>query len=88
MRRDFQRGYVDQLTTLIVTPGDRTPADARAVARARLVDLNRRLGARLSTPATFDAYTVAHLQEVRARIAKALDASLEAERPRGGAGQN
>ncbi|HJS43916.1 MAG TPA: zinc-dependent metalloprotease [Gemmatimonadales bacterium] len=88
MRRDLQRGYIDQLTTLIVTPGDRTPADARAVARARLVDLNRRLGARLSTPATFDAYTVAHLQEVRARIAKALDASLEAERPRGGAGQN
>jgi hypothetical protein len=86
LRRDLQRVYIDQLTTLIVTPADRTPADARAVARARLVDLNRRLGARLGTPTGLDAYTVAHLQEARARIAKALDASLEAERPRGAAG--
>jgi hypothetical protein len=89
MRRDLQRAYIDQLTTLIVTPADRTPADARAVARARLVDLNRRLGARLATPTGLDAYTVAHLQEARARITKALDASLEAERPRtAGGGSN
>ena len=80
IRRDLQRAYIDALTTLVVTPGDRTPADARAVARARLTDLNRRLGARLAAPAAFDAYTVAHLQEARARIQKALDAGLEAER--------
>jgi uncharacterized protein DUF4953/uncharacterized protein DUF5117/uncharacterized protein DUF5118 len=80
MRRDLQRAYIDQLSTILVTPGDRTPADARAVARSRLVELNRRLAARLATPARFDAYTLAHLQEVRARIGKALDASLEAER--------
>ena len=88
MRRDLQRAYIDQLTTLVVTPGDRTPADARAVARSRLVDLNRRLGVRLGTPTGLDAYTVAHLQEARARIAKALDASLEAERPRAAGGAN
>jgi hypothetical protein len=76
----LQRAYLDQLTTILVTPGDRTPADARAVARSRLVELNRRLGARLAAAASFDAYTVAHLQEARARIGKALDASLEAER--------
>jgi hypothetical protein len=80
MRRDLQRAYIDQMSTIIVTPGDRTPADARAVARSRLSELNRRLAARLTTPATFDAYTLAHLQEVRARIQKALDAGLEAER--------
>lgn len=83
-RRDLQRAYIDAMTTLIVTPAERTPADARSVARARLVDLNRRLGARLAAPppGAFDAYTVAHLQEVRARIGKALDAGLEAERQR------
>ena len=80
MRRDLQRAYVDALTTLVVTPAERTPADARAVGRARLTDLQRRIVARLATPATFDAYTLAHLQEARARIQKALDAGLEAER--------
>ena len=77
MRRDLQRAYIDQLTTIVVKPGERTPADARSVARARLTDLNRRIGARLTTPA-FDAYTLAHLQESRARIAKALDADYAA----------
>jgi hypothetical protein len=80
IRRDLQRAYIDALTTLVVTPAERTPADARAVARARLTDLNRRIGSRLGTPASLDAYTLAHLQEARARIGKALDAGLEAER--------
>jgi hypothetical protein len=40
------------------------------------VDLNRRLAARLQPPATFDAYTTAHLQEMRAWIGKALDAGM------------
>jgi hypothetical protein len=85
VRRDLQRAYIDQLSTILVTPGDRTPADARAVARSRLVELNRRLGARLAVASggaggSLDAYTVAHLQEARARIGKALNASLEAER--------
>lgn len=80
MRRDLQRAYLDRLTEIVVKPADRTPADARAVARARLTDLNRRLGARLSGTPRFDAYTLAHLQEARARIEKALEAGLEAER--------
>jgi hypothetical protein len=79
-RRDLQRAYLDQLTGLLVTPVERTPADARAVARLRLGDLGRRIGARLSTAGAFDAYTIAHLQEARARIQKALEAGLEAER--------
>jgi hypothetical protein len=78
-RRDLQRAYIDRFTTIIATPPERMPADARAVARARLVDLNRRLGARLAPPTAFDAYTMAHLQEVRARIAKALEAGLDVE---------
>ncbi len=78
-RRDLQRAYIDQFTLLVAKPADRTPADARAVARTKLVDLNRRIGARLTPPASLDAYTTAHLQEVRARIAKALEAGLDVE---------
>jgi hypothetical protein len=78
-RRDLQRAYLDLLTTMVARPADRTPSDARSVARARLVDLNRRLAARLTPPVTFDAYTTAHLQEARARIAKALEAGLDVE---------
>ncbi len=77
LRRDLQRAYVEQFAAILNAPPDRTPADARAVARARLVDLNRRLGARLQPPAAFDAYTTAHLQEMRAWIGKALDAGMD-----------
>jgi hypothetical protein len=80
MRRDLQRAYLDRFTELVATPPGNLPADARAVARAELRDLDRRLGARLSPPASFDAYTSAHLAESRARIAKALEAGLEVER--------
>lgn len=81
IRRDLQRAHLDQMTTLIVRPAARTPADARAVARMQLRDLNRRLGAALGAGAALDAYTRAHLEECRARIGKALEAGLEAERP-------
>jgi len=80
MRRDLQRSYLDQMSQIIVQPADRTPADARAVARMQLKDLNRRLGSALAAGASLDAYTRAHLEESRARIDKALTAGLEAER--------
>lgn len=79
-RRDLQRAHIDQMTQLLVQPVARTPADARSVARMQLKDLNRRLGTALARGASLDAYTRAHLEESRARIAKALDAGLEAER--------
>lgn len=80
VRRDLQRSYLDQMTRLIVQPADRTPADARAVARMQLKDLNRRLGTAMAAGRGLDAYTRAHLEESRARIEKALGAGLEAER--------
>jgi hypothetical protein len=55
------------------------PADARAVARMSLADLERRLAQRLANPGRYDAYTRAHLEESRARLQKALDAGLEVE---------
>jgi hypothetical protein len=79
VRRDLQRAYLDQMTTLVVRPAPRTPADARSVARRTLRDLDRRLGA-AATSGTLNAYAAAHLEESRARIQKALSAGLEAER--------
>ena len=55
---------------------DRTRADTKS----ELEDLNRRLGAALTAGTATDTYTRAHLEESRARIDKALTASLEAER--------
>jgi hypothetical protein len=55
------------------------PADARSVARAQLTDLNNRITRRLTPPYSFDAYTEAHLREVKAMIEKALDAGLMIE---------
>ncbi len=78
-RRDLQRAYLDQMTTILVTPPSRMPADARAVARLRLEDLDRRISARVGAQ-SLDDYTRAHLLESRARIAKALEAGLEAEK--------
>jgi hypothetical protein len=78
-RRDLQRSYLDQMTALVVKPAPRTPADARAVARQTLKDLDRRLAA-AATSGTLNAYMSAHVDESRARIRKALDAGLEAER--------
>lgn len=80
MRRDLQRAYLDRMTEIVATQQDRMPADARAVARMRLTDLDRRIAQRLEAAAgSLDAYTVAHLEESRARISKALDAGLELE---------
>jgi hypothetical protein len=77
MRRDLQRAYVDAMTRLVLDPAPRTPADARSVARFQLKDLSRRIGQRLAPPASFDAYTRAHLEESKARIDKALEAGLD-----------
>jgi hypothetical protein len=65
------------MTRLVVNSAARTPADARAVARLQLKELNRRITARLAPPASFDPYTRAHLEESKARIEKALEAGLE-----------
>lgn len=75
MRRDLQRAHLDALTGLLVDPPERTPADARSVARWELTRLAERISAARAAGAG-DAYTQAHLLEAEARIAKALDAGL------------
>jgi hypothetical protein len=54
-RRDLQRAYLDQMTQLVVTPATGTPADARAVARMQLRDVERRL-AQTATVTGLNAY--------------------------------
>ncbi len=78
-RRDLQRAHIDQLSQLVVRPAPRTPADARAVARRQLRELDRRLAAAANRPA-LNEYMIAHIEESRARFGKALTASIEAER--------
>ena len=76
-RRDLQRAYLDTMARLVVNPADRTPADARAVARWELAQLRARIDA--AQAGASDGYTQAHLFEALARIDKTLEAGLEAE---------
>jgi hypothetical protein len=80
-RRDLQRAHLDVLVELLVEPPEGTPADARAVARMQLRQLDGRIEQKLAAiGATGDAYTRAHLEESAARIGQALEASLTATR--------
>jgi hypothetical protein len=79
-RRDLQRAYLDQITAMLVRPAARTPADARSVARRQLADLDRRLRLAQAAAPGLSISMLAHMEESRARIGKALTASLEAER--------
>ncbi len=73
-RRDLQRAYIDRMTEIITDAPNRTPADARAIARMKLSELRGRIGTNYNG---LDAYTRAHLTESRARIDRALQAGLE-----------
>ncbi len=79
MRRNLQRLYVDRMTDLLAHPPARLPADARAVTRVQLRDLQGRLERALGAGTNLDPYTRAHLQEAHERIGKALEAGLEVE---------
>lgn len=78
-RRDLQRAYLDEMIEIVTDAPSGMPADARSVARAQLTDVNNRITRRLTPPYSFDAYTEAHLREVKARVEKALDAGLSLE---------
>jgi hypothetical protein len=78
-RRDLQRAYLDRMTEILLDPPDRMPADARAVARVRLADLQERLTRRLSPPFNFDDYSYAHLSEIKEIITQVLEAGIKVE---------
>lgn len=87
-RRDLQRQYVDRLAQMIVSPPPGLPDDARALARLQLTRIDARAARALATAVPIGDATRAHLLESRARIQRALDASLatSAVRPAGGPG--
>jgi hypothetical protein len=84
-RRELQRVYVDRLATLVVNPPPGTPDDARALARLQLTDIDSRARKALAGEAPLGDYTRSHLLESRARIKRALEASLEADTKPAGA---
>jgi hypothetical protein len=78
MRRELQRAYLDRLTEMVARRPEGLPGDARAAARAALVDLRGRISTALAAGGV-DAITRAHLTESRARIDHALEAGLDVE---------
>jgi Met-zincin/Domain of unknown function (DUF5117)/Domain of unknown function (DUF5118) len=86
-RREAQRAYLDRLATLVVDPPPGTPDDARALARLQLTNIDAKARKALAVEAPMGDYTRSHLLESRARIKRALEASVEADlKPAGQAG--
>ena len=78
MRRELQRAYVDRLTEMVARRPEGLPGDARAAARAALVELRGRIATTLAGGG-IDAITRAHLAESKVRIDHALEAGLDVE---------
>ncbi len=75
-RRNLQRSYLNELTILLIDPSPVVPEDARSLARWELRRLSSRLGDALAASVGLDTATRAHLDESKARIDRALEASL------------
>jgi hypothetical protein len=80
-RRNLQRLHLDRMiATMTGTPAPGTPqipGDARASARHELATLSRQLDAALAAGRRLDLPTRAHLEESKARIDRALAASVQ-----------
>ncbi len=79
-RRNLQRAHLERLTELLLDtaggfPTAATPEDGRSLARRELRELSGRIGEALRAEGP-DAMTRAHLEESKARIDRALEASL------------
>ena len=80
-RRNLQRAHIEVMSAKLLdlrpTPTARpAPEDARSLARLELTRLSRRL-ATAASAGSLDVETRAHLAESRARVDRALTASLE-----------
>ena len=77
-RRALQREHLDILTGMVLRT-QAVPEDARTLAWEKLRQLREHLNSTLRKRKNLDDYTKAHLEESRARIAKALDAQLQSQ---------
>ena len=79
LRRGLQRQHLDTLTRMVLRSTS-TPGDARTVAWYELKQLRNSLDRTLKhRTKDMDTYTLAHLEESRDRIRKALDAQLQTQ---------
>jgi hypothetical protein len=78
MQRNLQRIYLDKLIHMVVRPYPGTPHEAVALARLNLTRIRSAIDTAYKRKGLNDE-TNAHLGESNARIARALDAKLEAK---------
>jgi hypothetical protein len=79
-RRALQRLLVGRLTKLAAAPEKGTPAEASQLAAATLRSIDQKLGKALAGTAshqTADGYTRAHLEDLRTRIRRTLEAGTQ-----------
>jgi Met-zincin/Domain of unknown function (DUF5117) len=76
-RRALQRLLVGRLAGLAVSPGKGTPAEASQVAAAVLRSIDARIGKALAAAPATEAYTRAHLEDLRSRIRRTLEAAVQ-----------
>jgi len=78
LQRNLQREYVSHLTYILLREG-RWPAQVQTLVRYYVKRLAKRVGDALETAqgAGVDVYTVAHLDECKTRLTRALEASYE-----------
>ncbi len=78
------RGLGDAYGYLVIMRGggNSVPADARALARLHLKEISGRIANLVDTPGlSIDDVTRAHLEEIRHRINKVLEANLDVQEP-------
>ena len=73
VRRNLQQSYARRLIKLVTAPAPGTPYDAQALARAKLTSLSGDLRAARASR-SLDDVTRAHLDDLQARVAQALEA--------------
>ncbi|MBI3922923.1 MAG: hypothetical protein HY318_15990 [Armatimonadetes bacterium] len=78
-RRGLQREYLNVFINLLLQPASGTPEDARTLSWHHLKELQASITSVLrSRRAQLDTATLAHLEESRQRLTKALEMRMEA----------
>jgi Met-zincin/Domain of unknown function (DUF5117) len=78
LRRALQREHMNLLTAMVLRKAN-VPEDARTVARYELKQLRQGIAGAIRRVNKKDIYTLAHLEESRDRLSKAIDAPLQSE---------
>ena len=80
-RRGLQREHLKQLIKLVLDAESGTPEDARSLARHHLSLIKSKIQSALQNArGRLDDYSLAHLEESRVRVEKALDAGFQVDK--------